>query len=587
LRKTKIVCTLGPATADERIVRELMLSGMDVARFNFSHQTHKDHKERLTQVEKLREELKLPIATLLDTKGPEVRLGQVENGTAQLVKGETIILTTNEVLGTEKLVSITYKGLPGDITEGDKILIDDGLIELEVISFTDTDIVCIILNDGTISNSKGINVPGVELSMPYLSQKDIEDIEFGAREGFDFVAASFTRTAEDIEAVRAILSKYPNNNVKIVAKIENAQGVENIDDILRVCDGVMVARGDMGVEIPFEEIPVLQKMLIKKAYNAGKQVITATQMLDSMMKNPRPTRAETTDVANAIYDGTSAIMLSGETAAGLYPVESLRTMAMIALRAEKDIDYEKRFRAGDAIKLPNVTNAISHATVTTAIDLNAAAILTVTKTGQTARMISKFRPNCPIIGCSTDEKVVRQLNMSWGVVPVLVEEKHTTDELFDHAVDVAVEQNCVKSGDLVVITAGVPLGISGTTNLMKVHVVGDVLLTGTGLNEQSVCGNLCVCKNEEDALQNFKVGDILVIPKTTNATLGLIKYCSGLITEQDGIDSHGAIAGMALNKPVLIGAENATQILRSGSTVKLDTKRGIVCNAASCIVKTK
>lgn len=587
MRKTKIVCTLGPATEGEDIIRELMLSGMDVARFNFSHQTHKEHKKRLTQIEKLRTELKLPVATLLDTKGPEVRLGQVENGKALLTKGETITLTTNEVLGTEKLVSITYKGLPADITDGDKILIDDGLIELVVISHTDADIVCKILNDGAISNSKGINVPGVELSMPYLSQKDIDDIEFGAREGFDFVAASFTRTAEDIESVRSILSKYPNNNVKIVAKIENAQGVENIDDILRVCDGVMVARGDMGVEIAFEEIPVLQKMLIKKAYNAGKQVITATQMLDSMMKNPRPTRAETTDVANAIYDGTSAIMLSGETAAGLYPVESLKTMAMIAQRAEQDIDYEKRFRAGDSIKLPNVTNAISHATVTTAIDLNAAAILTVTKTGQTARMISKFRPNCPIIGCSTDEKVVRQLNMSWGVVPVLVEEKHTTDELFDHAVDVATTQKYVKSGDLVVITAGVPLGISGTTNLMKVHVVGDVLLSGTGLNEQSVCGNLCVCKNEEDALQNFKEGDILVIPKTTNATLGLIKYCSGLITEQDGIDSHGAIAGMALNKPVLIGAENATQILRSGSTVQLDTKRGIVCNASSCLVKTK
>ncbi len=584
MRKTKIICTLGPSTSDENIVKELMLSGMNVARFNFSHQTHKEHKSRYDQVDKLRKELNLPIATLLDTKGPEIRIGLIENDRVELVKGQKFTLTTNEILGTKDIVSITHKKLPSDITDGDKILIDDGLIELHVLSHDKTDIICEVQNGGMISNRKGINVPGVKLSMPYLSEQDIKDIEFGVETGFDFIAASFVSTAKDIEDVRAVLSRCNNNTIKIVAKIENAEGVKNIDDILRVTDGVMVARGDMGVEIPFEQIPVLQKMLIKKAYNAGKQVITATQMLDSMMKNPRPTRAETTDVANAIYDGTSAIMLSGETAAGLYPVESVKTMALIAERAEQDIDYEKRFRLRDVKDMPNVTNAISHATVSTAMDLNAAAILTVTKTGQTARMVSKYRPMSPIIGCSPNPMVVRQLNLSWGVIPLLVQEKHTTDELFEHAIQNAADKGLVQSGELVVITAGIPLGISGTTNLMKVHIVGDILLSGTGINEHCICANLCVCQNEEQALKTFKDGDILVIPKTSNSILCLVKNCAGLITEQDGLDSHAAIAGLALNKPVLVGAENATQILRSGTTVQLDSKRGIVCNSARCPV---
>ncbi|MEG0692326.1 MAG: pyruvate kinase, partial [Oscillospiraceae bacterium] len=546
MRKTKIICTLGPASADENIVRELMLSGMNVARFNFSHSTHEEHKARFDQVDKLRKELNLPVAALLDTKGPEIRVGLIENDKMTVEKSDIITFTTKEVLGTKKSISISYKQLPYDINDGDRILIDDGLIETVVLSHTETEIVCEVQNSGVISNRKGINVPGVRLSMPYLSEQDKKDIIFGAEVGFDFIAASFTRTGEDIESVKAILNHTKNPNIRIIAKIENAEGVKNIDEILRVADGVMVARGDMGVEIPFVEIPVLQKMLIKKAYNAGKQVITATQMLDSMMKNPRPTRAETTDVANAIYDGTSAIMLSGETAAGLYPVEALKTMADIAERAERDIDYEKRFRNRDMFEFPNVTNAISHATVTTAMDLNAAAIITVTKTGQTARMISKFRPNSPIIGCTTSEMVCRQMNLSWGVTPIVCEEKYTNDELFDHAVAVAEKNELIHSGDLVVITAGVPLGISGTTNIMKVHIVGDILVTGQGVNEGSVCANLCVCDSEEQALKTFKNDDILVIPKTSNAILELIKDCSGLITEQDGLNSHGAIVGLAL-----------------------------------------
>ena len=578
MRKTKIICTLGPASCDDEILREMMLSGMNVARFNFSHSTQPEHKARYEQIDRLRRELNLPIATLLDTKGPEIRIGLIEGDRVHLDKGDELILTTEDVLGTKEKISITYKRLPDDITDGCRILIDDGLIEMRVVSHTSTEITCRVLNGGFVSNRKGINVPGVKLSMPYISAQDKSDIEFGAQVGFDFVAASFTRTAEDIEQVRAILSNTPNPNIRIIAKIENAEGVQNIDEILRVADGVMVARGDMGVEVPFEDIPVLQKMIIKKGYNAGKQVITATQMLDSMMKNPRPTRAETTDVANAIYDGTSAIMLSGETAAGLYPVEALKTMASIAERTEADIDYERRFRTREMNEASNVTNAISHATVTTAMDLRAKAILTVTKTGQTARMISKYRPKCPIISGTTSEMVWRQMNLSWGVAPILIEEQHSNDALFDHAVDRAHEAGLVQDGDLVVITAGVPLGISGTTNMMKVHIVGDILITGNGVAGQSVSGPLCVCENEEQAKKNCKKGDILVIPKTSNGLLEVLKDCAGFITEQDGINSHAAIVGLALGKPVLVGAKGASTVLHSGTIVTVDAERGIVCN---------
>ncbi|MDF2566864.1 MAG: pyk [Oscillospiraceae bacterium] len=577
MRKTKIICTLGPATDNENIIKQLMLSGMDVARFNFSHQTHDDHKKRFDTIVKFRQELNLPIATLLDTKGPEIRIRQLREGRAELVSGNKITLTTQELLGDAQIVSITYKDLPKDIRIGTKILIDDGLIELKVDKFDSENIECTILNGGMISNNKGINVPGVTLSLPYISEKDEQDILFGIQTGFDFVAASFTRSADDILQIRDILTRNNGSHIKIIAKIENSDGVNNIDEIIRVSDGIMVARGDMGVEIPFEEIPVLQKMLIKKAYNAGKQVITATQMLDSMMKNPRPTRAETTDVANAIYDGTSAIMLSGETAAGIYPVESLKTMARIALRAEQDIDYEKRFRFRDINDAPNVTNAISHATVTTAHDMGASAIITVTKEGQTARMISKYRPLPPIIGCSPSEIVCRQMNLSWGVIPVLVNEIEDTDDLFDHSVEMAINYNLLQSGDLVVITAGIPLGVSGTTNMLKVHIVGNILVEGTGVTKGTACGNLCVCANEQEALVHFKAGDILVIPKTSNNILDLLKQSAGIVTEEYGLQSHCAVVGLALDIPVIIGADNATHILKSGTTVMMDASRGIVC----------
>lgn len=574
--KTKIVCTLGPSTSDDQVLRELMISGMNVARINFSHGTHQTHTETIGRVRQLREELDLPIAIMLDTQGPEIRLKSFENGRVTLRKGQTFTLCINDVVGTAERVSITYEDLPKDLKNGSLILIDDGLVGMTVEKITDTEIVCLVENGGVISDKKSVNVPGVDLSMPFVSEKDEEDIRFGIKNGVDFIAASFTRSAEDILRIREIFSREGCTSINIIAKIENMQGVQNIDEILRVSDGIMVARGDLGVEIPLQEVPVVQKKLIHKAYNSGKQVITATQMLESMMKNPRPTRAEATDVANAIYDGTSAIMLSGETAAGLYPVKTLRTMVNIAMCAEADINYEKRFRARETDPNPDVTNAISHATCTSAHDLGATAILTVTKGGRTARMISKYRPACPIVCCTTEEGVCRQLNMSWGVIPLLIEEAHDTDELFERAVVAGEKAGYLHNGDLVVMTAGVPLGMSGTTNLMKVHVVGHILVKGHGITAKSCCGRLCVCQNENDANENFSDGDILVIKQTNNALLPQIRKASGLILEANDPNGHGAVAGLSLDLPVLIGAENATKILKTGAVVTLDAERGVV-----------
>ncbi len=581
-RKTKIVCTLGPSTEQDEVLRAMMRAGMDVARLNFSHGTHETHGRTIERVKRLREELDLPVAIMLDTKGPEIRIGTFATGHAHLRKGQAFTLTTAETVGNEERVSVSYLDLPKDVQEGSSILIDDGLVSLTVTSLTSTDILCRVENEGEISDHKGVNVPGAELTMPFLSDRDREDILFGVEQDVDFVAASFTRCAEDILEIRKLFSSKGNRNISIIAKIENMQGVQNIDEILRVSDGIMVARGDLGVEIPLEDVPVIQKMLIHKAYSSGKQVITATQMLESMMTNPRPTRAEATDVANAIYDGTSATMLSGETAAGQYPVEALRTMTRIAMRAEADINYIKRFKERESERTPDVTNAISHATVTSAHDLGAAAILTVTKSGRTAKMISKFRPNCPIICCATDEHVRRKLSLSWGVIPLIVEEAHDTDELFERAVQAGEHAGLLHDGELVVMTAGVPLGISGTTNLMKVHVVGHILVTGRGVSRRSVHGSLCVARDENEAEKSFSDGDILVMHQTTNRLLPLVRKANGLILEDDDPNGHGAIAGMSLDIPVIIGAENATHILKSGAVVTLDAARGVVsCNTCA------
>ena len=577
--KTKVVCTLGPSTEDDKVLRALMVEGMNVARFNFSHGDYAQHERNMKRVKALRSELGYPIATLLDTKGPEIRIGKFEEDQIQLKEGQRFTLTTEEIIGNKERVSISYKDLIKDIKVGNKVLIDDGLIELKVKHLTEKEIECEVINGGIVSNRKGVNVPNVHLSMPFISEKDKEDIVFGINHGFDFIAASFTRCAEDILQIRKILSEYSCNTINIIAKIENMQGVENIDEIIRVSDGIMVARGDMGVEIPIQDVPVIQKMIIKKVANAEKQVITATQMLDSMMKNPRPTRAEATDVANAIYDGTSAIMLSGETAAGKYPVEALKTMVSIAGRAEEDIGYEIHFRKRGNTDSKDVTNAISHATCTTAMDLSAAAIITVTKSGKTARMISKYRPACPIIGCSTYEYVCRQMGLTWGVIPLMIEEEENTDDLFHHAVTAAEKAGHVKAGELAVITAGIPLGISGTTNIIKVHVVGHILVTGQALIKKKVCASLCVCKNEEEVKKYFKPGDILVINETSNGIMEELKQASGLIVEKEGINSHAAIVSLSLDIPVILGASNATQILKTGAIIILDGEKGVVsCN---------
>lgn len=575
IRKTKIVCTMGPNLFEKHLIAPLMKAGMNVARFNFSHGTYETHQHYYDEVCRIRDELGLPVATMLDTKGPEIRVRWFKNGRVTLQNGQLFTLTTDEVEGDEERVSITYKELPQDIAVGSSILIDDGLIGMQVERIDGADIVCRVLNGGVVSNNKGVNIPNAHLSMPFISEKDHQDILFAIKNGYDFIAASFTRCADDIMQIRHILQENNCHTINIIAKIENMEGVENIDEILRVVDGVMVARGDLGVEVPLEDVPSLQKKLIQRGIAAGKPVITATQMLDSMIKNPRPTRAEATDVANAIYDGTSAIMLSGESAVGAYPVEAVETMVRIALRAEADMDYIRRF-SRDTSASTDVTNAISHATVTSAHDLNASAIITVTKSGSTARILSRYRPACVIVGCTTEKHVWRQLALSWGTVPLMIAEESNTDDLFEHAVDAAVQNGLVHDGELVVLTAGVPLGISGTTNLMKVHVVGHLLSRGLGLHGGKVVAPLCVIRNLEKDAKNFNTGDVIVCHQTTREMFSMLRKSSAIVLEDDNPEGHGAIAGMSLDIPVIIGAKNATNILKSGAVVTVDGEKGTV-----------
>jgi len=504
MKRTKIVCTLGPSTDNEEVLTQLIENGLNVARQNFSHGDHNEHKNRMDLTKKVREKLNLPIAIMLDTKGPEIRTRDFENGSIILKDNQEYIITTRDILGDENIGSITYKDLPKDITNGDKILIDDGLIELEVIDIINkTDIKCKVLNGGEVKNKKGVNVPGVKINLPAITQKDKEDIEFGIRNGIDFIAASFIRKASDVLAIREILEQNGAEDIEIISKIENQEGVDNIDRILEVSDGIMVARGDLGVEIPAEEVPLVQKMMIKKCNLAGKPVITATQMLDSMMRNPRPTRAEVTDVANAILDGTDAIMLSGETAAGKYPTEAVETMKNIAIKTEGSIDYEGILSSNIKLQEISITNAISHATCTTAEDLGAQAIITATSTGYTARAVSKFRPAAPVIAVTTSEKVRRKLNLVWGIHSLISKESLNTDDIIDESVSTALENEYIHNGDLVVITAGVPVGKAGSTNLLKVHTVGEVILKGTGIGDRSAVGNVCIVRNKEDAERKF------------------------------------------------------------------------------------
>jgi pyruvate kinase len=574
MKRTKIICTMGPATESIDVLKKMIGNGMNVARLNFSHGNHEQHKKTIELVKKVRKELNLPIGILLDTKGPEIRIKDFAEGHIFLNQDDIFVLTTRDVIGNINEVSVTYKNLPQDLSLNDRVLIDDGLIELNVIDLSLTDITCRVLNGGNLTNKKGVNIPGVRVNLPFLSETDKKDILFGIENGIDFIAASFVSDHTDVKSIRNFINSNGGEEIKIIAKIENRDGVNNILDIVRIADGIMIARGDMGVEIPFEEIPGIQKDIINKCYRLSKPVITATQMLDSMIRNPRPTRAEITDVANAVYDSTSAIMLSGETAVGLYPVETVKVMSRIAEKAENDIDYKKKFIDNYIKQSDNVTNAIGYATTTTAHSLDSAAIITVTKSGNTARTVSRFRPSCPIIATTTNAKVFNQLSLSWGVIPLMTDIKNTTDELFEHTIERAMEEGIVKSGDLVVITGGTPINVPGTTNTMKVQIIGNMLLEGKGQNKLSVSGNVCVIDKYENGIGNFTAGDILVISSTTENIQHLIKHSAGIITEEDSCDSEAVIVGKALDIPVISNAENATEILKSGTLITINSETG-------------
>ena len=580
MRKTKIICTLGPSTDKDGVLRELVANGMNVARFNFSHGSYEEHKGRLDNLKAIRAELGKPVAALLDTKGPEIRLKEFKNGVEMLEAGQTFTLTTREVEGTKEICSITYKDLPQDVHEGGTIMLDDGLIKLRITNVTDTDITCEVLNSVKIKNKKGVNVPGVHLSMPYLSQRDRDDIIFGVQQGFDFIAASFVRTAQDVYDIRNLLNEY-DSNIRIIAKIENREGVNNIDSILAAADAVMVARGDLGVEIDFTELPGIQKSVIDRSFSFGKPIVTATQMLDSMMVNPRPTRAEISDVANAIYDGTSAIMLSGETAAGAYPVEALKTMSAIAERTENEVHYRDNRLVDAGNGQISVSDATAHAACLTAKDVNASAIVTVSESGNTARLLSKYRPAQPIIACVMNEQVQRQLAISWGITPLMMALAHSTDELIEMSTSLAKENGYLHDGELAVVTAGVPVGVSGTTNMIKIHMIGNCLATGVGIGPEgsalaNATGKACVCHNLDELRAKFKPGMVLVVPSTSNEMLSYVRDAAALVVEEPGLNSHAAIAGKALLKPTIVGAAGATSHIRDGLMVAVDCAHGSV-----------
>ena len=580
MRKTKIICTLGPSTDKDGVLRELVANGMNVARFNFSHGSHEEHKGRLDNLKAIRTELGKPVAALLDTKGPEIRLKEFKNGVEMLEAGQTFTLTTREVEGTKEICSITYKDLPQDVHEGGTIMLDDGLIKLRITNVTDTDITCEVLNSGKIKNKKGVNVPGVHLSMPYLSQRDRDDIIFGVQQGFDFIAASFVRTAQDVYDIRNLLNEY-DSNIRIIAKIENREGVNNIDSILSAADAVMVARGDLGVEIDFTELPGIQKSVIDRSFSFGKPIVTATQMLDSMMVNPRPTRAEISDVANAIYDGTSAIMLSGETAAGAYPVEALKTMSAIAERTENEVHYRDNRLVDASNGQISVSDATAHAACLTAKDVNASAIVTVSESGNTARLLSKYRPAQPIIACVMNEQVQRQLAISWGITPLMMPLAHSTDELIEMSTNLAKENGYLHDGELAVVTAGVPVGVSGTTNMIKIHMIGNCLATGVGIGPEgsalaNATGKACVCHNLDELRAKFKPGMVLVVSSTSNEMLSYVRDAAAIVVEEPGLNSHAAIAGKALLKPTIVGAAGATSHIRDGLMIAVDCAHGSV-----------
>ncbi|MDD2553531.1 MAG: pyruvate kinase [Desulfotomaculaceae bacterium] len=576
MRRTKIVCTIGPASDSVKTLKKLMLAGMNVARLNFSHGTQEEHKGRIEAIRQAAEESGQNVAIVLDTKGPEIRLGHFKEELVQLAEGDQITLTTEPVKGDKKLIPVTHTGLPGDVHEGDTILVADGLIAMRVLSTSDTEIQCIVLNGGELTSQKGVNVPGVAISLPSITDKDIQDIVFGVEHELDFIAASFIRKAADVLAIRQIVEE-AGGSLDIISKIESRRAVNNLDEIIKVSDGIMVARGDLGVEIPVEEVPLIQKTIIEKCNLAGKPVVTATQMLESMIHNPRPTRAETSDVANAIFDGSDAVMLSAETASGKYPLESVEMMARIACRAEAALHYEELLnKKGADTHRQTVTNAIGYATCSIAQNLGAAAIIVSTESGHTAKMVSKYRPKAPIVAVTPHAAVMRKLALNWGVNPLNAASRASTDEMMDEAIDAALCAGLIDGGELIVFTAGIPVGIKGTTNLIRVHTVGDIILRGTGIGIQSVTGTVRVAYSGAEASEKVKQGDILVAPVTGSEYNPAMKRAGAVITEMGGLTSHAAIVCLEFDIPVVVGADNATDILKDGDVVTVDGQRGLI-----------
>ena len=574
-KRTKIVCTVGPSTDKPGVLDEMIAAGMNVARFNFSHGSHMDHAKRIALVRAAAQKAGRPVALMLDTKGPEMRLGKFADGKVQLTAGQTFTLTGRDVPGTAEIVSVSYKNLAAEVAPGAKILLSDGLVELSVTSIDGEDIITSVLNSGEMSSNKRVAVPGFCINLPPVSEQDIADIEFGISQGMDFIAASFIQQASNVLAIRKILED-AGTYMGIIAKIENMPGVDNMDDILKVADGIMVARGDLGVEIPPEDVPLVQKLLIKRCNQAGKPVITATQMLESMIANPRPTRAEASDIANAILDGTDAIMLSGETASGLYPAEAVRTMARIALRTETDLNYGDLLRRKEAGDRSSTTAAISHASAHIAHELEAAAIITATETGYTARMVSKYRPETPVVAVTPNEKTARQVQLLWGVQAVLDKTPHNSDERMEGSIRAALAAGVIQAGDLVVVTAGAPAGIQGTTNMIQVHIAADVLQQGQGIGSGSAAGQVCVVTSPADLKDKFNAGDILVIGDIDETAAAYAVKAGAIITEEGGLSSSAAIIGLSYNIPVIVGAAGAVQTLKDGLTVTVDAGRGMV-----------
>lgn len=585
MKKTKIVCTIGPASESVDMLVNLINAGMNVCRLNFSHGDYEEHGARIKNI---REAVKITgkrVAILLDTKGPEIRTNDMENGAITMKIGDSVRISMTEVLGTNEKFSITYPELINDVNVGSHILLDDGLIDLEV---TDIDrdaneIVTVVKNEGVLKNKKGVNLPGVSVNLPGITEKDANDIRFGIGQGIDFIAASFVRRASDVLEITKILEEENATHIQIIPKIENQEGIDNIDEILKVSDGLMVARGDMGVEIPTEDVPVVQKALIKKCNALGKPVITATQMLDSMQRNPRPTRAEANDVANAIYDGTDAVMLSGETAAGDYPLEAVQTMARIAVRTEETLVNQDSF----ALKLyskTDMTEAIGQSVGHTARNLGIQTIVAATESGHTARMISKYRPKAHIVAITFSEQKARSLSLSWGVYATVADKPSSTDEMFNLASKVSQEEGYASEGDLIIITAGVPVGEKGTTNLMKIQMIGSKLVQGQGVGEEAIIAKAVVAGTAEEAVAKATEGAILVTKTTDKEYMPAIEKASALVVEEGGLTSHAAVVAIAQNIPVIVGAADATSLINNDEVITVDPRRGIVYRGATTAI---